>query len=105
MAILRHGGASQALSAATLRRLVTSPSARQATAAAATSGARMASSYYKGEPDAPIVKTDIPGPKSQASITKLNEVFDTRSINMLADYTKSFGNYIVDPDGNTLLDV
>lgn len=65
----------------------------------------MASSYYTGEPEGPIVKTDIPGPKSQEQITKLTKVFDTRSINMLADYTKSFGNYIVDPDGNTLLDV
>ncbi|KAI1501051.1 aminotransferase class-III-domain-containing protein [Biscogniauxia marginata] len=65
----------------------------------------MASSYYAGEPEGPVVKTDIPGPKSQEHIAKLDKVFDTRSLNMLADYTKSFGNYIVDPDGNTLLDV
>ncbi|KAI1815291.1 aminotransferase class-III-domain-containing protein [Poronia punctata] len=68
-------------------------------------GKRMASTFYSGEPDAPVVKTDIPGPKSQEIITKLDKVFDTRSLNMLADYTQSTGNYIVDPDGNTLLDV
>ncbi|KAI1247627.1 hypothetical protein MGN70_011517 [Eutypa lata] len=110
MAILRQGGASRALSAS-FKRLSASPSARNAfiqgsaRQAAAVSSARMASTYYTGEPEAPIVKTDIPGPKSQEKITKLTKVFDTRSINMLADYTKSFGNYIVDPDGNTLLDV
>lgn len=65
----------------------------------------MTSSYYANEAESPIVKTSIPGPKSKEYITKLDEVFDTRSLNMLADYTKSFGNYIVDPDGNTLLDV
>jgi 4-aminobutyrate aminotransferase/(S)-3-amino-2-methylpropionate transaminase len=65
----------------------------------------MASSFYSGEPEVPVVKTDIPGPKAQESIAKLDKVFDTRSLNMLADYTKSIGNYIVDPDGNTLLDV
>lgn len=65
----------------------------------------MLSSYYEGEVEAPIVKTDIPGPKSQEYLTKLTKVFDTRSTNMLTDFTKSFGNYIVDPDGNTLLDV
>jgi 4-aminobutyrate aminotransferase/(S)-3-amino-2-methylpropionate transaminase len=32
-------------------------------------------------------------------------VFDTRSLNMLANYEKSYGNYIADPDGNVLLDV
>lgn len=65
----------------------------------------MASSFYPGEPEAPVLKTEIPGPKSREHIAKLDKVFDTRSLNMLADYTKSFGNYIVDPDGNQLLDV
>lgn len=65
----------------------------------------MASTFYNGEPEGPTVKTAIPGPKSKEAIVKLDEVFDTRSLNMLADYTKSFGNYIVDPDGNALLDV
>ncbi|KAI1641052.1 aminotransferase class-III-domain-containing protein [Biscogniauxia mediterranea] len=65
----------------------------------------MASSYYAHEPEGPVVKTDIPGPKSQEAIARLDKVFDTRSLNMLADYTKSFGNYIVDLDGNALLDV
>lgn len=65
----------------------------------------MSSTFYNGEPEGPVVKTAIPGPNSQALITELDTVFDTRSLNMLADYTKSFGNYIVDPDGNTLLDV
>lgn len=66
---------------------------------------RMASTFYAGEPEGPVVKTDIPGPKSKEAIAQLHKVFDTRSLNMLADYTQSFGNYIVDPDGNKLLDV
>lgn len=77
----------------------------------ATGGAlRMASTastkpFYEGEPAAPAIKTQIPGPKSKELIKELNEVFDTRALNVLADYNKSFGNYLVDPDGNTLLDV
>lgn len=65
------------------------------------------SSYYTTgwEPDAPVIQTEIPGPKSKAAIAKLDEVFDTRSLNMLTDYYKSSGNYIADPDGNVLLDV
>ncbi|OTB07203.1 hypothetical protein M426DRAFT_318230 [Hypoxylon sp. CI-4A] len=100
MAALRHGAALRGLSAAakpTLSRTV----ARQC----AVPSARMASSFYPGEPEAPIVKTEIPGPASKEHITKLSQVFDTRSLNMLADYTKSTGNYLVDPDGNALLDV
>lgn len=58
----------------------------------------MINSYFPGEPKTPVVKTEIPGPASQEYIAKLNKVFDTRSLNMLADYSKSIGNYIVDPD-------
>ncbi|KAL3424756.1 4-aminobutyrate aminotransferase [Phlyctema vagabunda] len=61
--------------------------------------------FFTGEPAGPIVKTAIPGPESKKAIEKLDKVFDTRSLNMIADYQKSFGNYIHDPDGNVLLDV
>ncbi|ROT40365.1 4-aminobutyrate aminotransferase [Sodiomyces alkalinus F11] len=64
-----------------------------------------ASSLFPDEPARPTVKTDIPGPVSKKYIDDLHEVFDTRSLNMLADYNKSIGNYIADPDGNVLLDV
>jgi 4-aminobutyrate aminotransferase/(S)-3-amino-2-methylpropionate transaminase len=57
------------------------------------------------EPSAPTVKTEIPGPKARDQIADLDKVFDTRAINMLADYKASIGNYIADPDGNVLLDV
>lgn len=70
------------------------------------SSAKMVSSYYQNwEPEAPTVKTQIPGPKAQEAIAKLDKVFDTRSLNMLTDYKHSQGNYIADPDGNVLLDV
>lgn len=36
--------------------------------------------------------TSIPGPKSKEAIKKLDEVFDTRSLNMVVDYTKCNGN-------------
>jgi 4-aminobutyrate aminotransferase/(S)-3-amino-2-methylpropionate transaminase len=61
--------------------------------------------FFAGEPEAPSVKTAIPGPKTKSHMDELTKVFDTRSANMMADYTKSQGNYIVDPDGNVLLDV
>lgn len=61
--------------------------------------------FFTGEPEKPHVKTAIPGPESQKAIAELDKVFDTRSLNMLANYQKSLGNYISDPDGNVLLDV
>lgn len=61
--------------------------------------------FVQGEPDAPVLQASIPGPQSSKRISELSEVFDTRSINMMTDYTKSIGNYIADPDGNYLLDV
>lgn len=63
------------------------------------------SSFYAWEPEAPVIKTDIPGPLAIEEAGRLDKVFDIRSINMLTDYSKSFGNYIADPDGNILLDV
>lgn len=48
--------------------------------------------YFADEPKAPIVKTEFPGPKNKAAVAELDKVFDTRSVNHLADYTKSVGN-------------
>lgn len=64
-----------------------------------------AKSFHKDEPAAPILKTSVPGPKAAEAVKELDQVFETRSINMMADYTQSVGNYIADPDGNMLLDV
>lgn len=61
--------------------------------------------FFSEEPQGPSLKTEVPGPNSKKLAQQLEEVFDTRSLNMMADYTKSFGNYITDPDGNVLLDV
>jgi 4-aminobutyrate aminotransferase/(S)-3-amino-2-methylpropionate transaminase len=62
-------------------------------------------SLFPGEPEGPIVRTEIPGPKSAEAIRRLTNLTDTRSLNMIADYRNSVGNYIADPDGNVLLDV
>lgn len=48
--------------------------------------------FFPDEPAAPIVSTPIPGPKNKAAAAELDEVFDVRSLNMLADYYKSVGN-------------
>ena len=61
--------------------------------------------FFPNEPQHPVLRTAIPGPQSQKCIQELDKVFDTRSLNMLANYQNSFGNYIADPDGNYLLDV
>lgn len=62
--------------------------------------------FYHGEPAGPAVRTSsIPGPKSRQLIEELDEVFDTRALNTLVDYERSFGNYLADADGNLFLDV
>lgn len=62
-------------------------------------------SYFPNEPKAPKVVSAIPGPQSIALAKHLNDVFDSRASYFTADYSKSEGNYIVDIDGNTLLDL
>ncbi|KAF2182725.1 4-aminobutyrate aminotransferas-like protein [Zopfia rhizophila CBS 207.26] len=62
-------------------------------------------SYFPHEPTGPVIKTSIPGPESVKAIERLSKVFDTRSLNMMTNYQRSYGNYIADLDGNVLLDV
>ena len=61
--------------------------------------------FFQDEPSNPHVRTAIPGPKSKVAIKDLDTMFDTQSLNMMADYDSSYGNYIADLDGNLLLDV
>ncbi|KAF2097385.1 4-aminobutyrate aminotransferas-like protein [Rhizodiscina lignyota] len=83
----------------------TRPYASAAAATKTSNGGMTETAFFPDEAAGPTVATAIPGPKSQAAIEQLNKVFDTRSLNMMADYRKSYGNYIADPDGNVLLDV
>ncbi|KAL7663055.1 4-aminobutyrate aminotransferase [[Candida] zeylanoides] len=62
--------------------------------------------YFPHEPKAPsVASAEFPGPQSQAQIKALGKVFDSRAAYLVADYAKSVGNYLVDVDGNTYLDV
>lgn len=67
--------------------------------------ASAAKPFFSDEPTGPTVKGSIPGPNGTKAIQKLDKVFDTRSLNLMADYPSSYGNYIADLDGNVLLDV
>ncbi|GIZ37013.1 hypothetical protein CKM354_000047600 [Cercospora kikuchii] len=90
------------------RTMATQSPSHNASAAAAVRSAVSDSaepSLFPDEPTGPIVRTQIPGPKSQEAIAELDQVFDTRSLNMMANYQNSFGNYLADLDGNVLLDV
>lgn len=61
---------------------------------------------FSGEPAAPIRVTDqVPGPKSKELAQTMGEYQDSRTTHFFADYVKSQGNYIVDADGNHLLDM
>ena len=83
------------------------PAAAAATAfQSATDSGPIFPPFFPTEPKRPeLISLQIPGPKAKAAIQELDQCFDTRSLNMMADYHKSIGNYIVDPDGNRLLDV
>ncbi|KAF8475722.1 aminotransferase class-III-domain-containing protein [Kalaharituber pfeilii] len=62
--------------------------------------------FLADEPAAPRILTNvIPGPLSQQAIQKLDNIFDTRSLNTICDYENSVGNYLSDADGNMFLDV
>lgn len=79
--------------------------ARFSTTTTRAPGSVTEDTFFPNEPQAPDVRTEIPGPKSKKAIQDLDRVFDTRSVSLLANYNKSIGNYISDLDGNLLLDV
>lgn len=58
-----------------------------------------------GEPAAPRLLTAVPGPNSLALLRRMDEYQDARTQHFFVDYGASKGNYLVDADGNTLLDV
>lgn len=58
-----------------------------------------------GEPAAAHVSTPIPGPKSEALRSRHGAIQDARTLHVYQDAQRSLGNYLVDVDGNTLLDV
>ncbi|GMM51317.1 4-aminobutyrate transaminase [Starmerella bacillaris] len=60
---------------------------------------------FPTEPQAPSVKSAIPGPKSKDTVTDIEKHFEAKAAYFVGDYSKSIGNYIVDADGNTLLDL
>ncbi|VDM39181.1 unnamed protein product [Toxocara canis] len=58
------------------------------------------------EPSGPCVTPkQPPGPVSKRLRTEMEPIHQTASIKFFVDYEKSVGNYIVDADGNTYLDV
>jgi len=57
-----------------------------------------------GEPPLPAVRTEIPGPETRRLTQELSEISPCQSVSVFVDYEKSIGNYLVDVDGNTMLD-
>lgn len=57
------------------------------------------------EPKGPEMLCEVPGPKSKQLHSDLSKIQSMDSVHFFADYDRSVGNYIVDVDGNTMLDV
>jgi len=58
------------------------------------------------EPSGPnVTSAQLPGPKSRELIESLDKIQQTGSVKLFIDYEKSIGNYMVDADGNTFLDI
>ncbi|XP_059179651.1 4-aminobutyrate aminotransferase, mitochondrial-like [Physella acuta] len=53
----------------------------------------------------PQMRTSVPGPKTKELQARLGRYQNTDAIHFFVDYNKSRGNYIVDVDGNVMLDV
>ncbi len=62
-------------------------------------------SRLPGEPEAARVLTPVPGPKSEALRARHQRYQDARTVHVYQDATASRGNYLVDVDGNVLLDL
>jgi 4-aminobutyrate aminotransferase/(S)-3-amino-2-methylpropionate transaminase len=58
-----------------------------------------------GEAERIVVKTKIPGPKSEALRARHNLMQDARTVHVYQNVQKSLGNYLVDVDDNIILDI
>ncbi|XP_074647439.1 4-aminobutyrate aminotransferase, mitochondrial-like [Tubulanus polymorphus] len=66
---------------------------------------RQIASLAINEPNEPCVKTAVPGPKTKELLSDLSKIQNTKAVQFFVDYDKSQGNYVVDADGNVLLDL
>lgn len=64
------------------------------------------SDLIPSEPTHPSVHiSSFPGPKAKAASAAIDKIQDSRTHQLVVDYEASRGNYIVDADGNVMLDV
>ncbi|KAK7112739.1 hypothetical protein V1264_012141 [Littorina saxatilis] len=57
------------------------------------------------EPPGPAMKTNVPGRESLRLKAELDKIQNTDAVHFFVDYANSRGNYVVDVDGNIMLDV
>uniref|UniRef100_A0A8D0HJY3 4-aminobutyrate aminotransferase n=1 Tax=Sphenodon punctatus TaxID=8508 RepID=A0A8D0HJY3_SPHPU len=55
--------------------------------------------------DGPLMKTEVPGPRSRELMKQLNGIQNAEAIHFFCNYEESRGNYLVDVDGNRMLDL
>ncbi|ERE68100.1 4-aminobutyrate aminotransferase [Cricetulus griseus] len=55
--------------------------------------------------DGPLMKTEVPGPRSQELMKQLNIIQNAEAVHFFCNYEESRGNYLVDVDGNRMLDL
>ncbi|KFO24831.1 4-aminobutyrate aminotransferase, mitochondrial [Fukomys damarensis] len=55
--------------------------------------------------DGPLMKTEVPGPRSLELMKQLNMIQNAEAVHFFCNYEESRGNYLVDADGNRMLDL
>ena len=90
----------------TVRKTIDASAARRSVhSTAAASAGKLELEFPGGEPAEPRVTTKIPGPRSMTSMEALSAHTSVGSIRYFVDFERSRGNYVVDADGNEVLDM